>query len=384
MSNQSRPGPPLPLRILFVSSTTAGGSFRSLRELNRSLVAAGVETMTLADSGDGKTVSRYLFEQLCDVSVRFDEVPVVGTSASWLRSLPGRHAVLGDDALLTMAPENAFPDIAIDFKPQIVIGSSILRPTWREIRSTCRQLGIASALYLREPSALRHLEPGQGSHDLVIANSKTLVAGAAEHGVTAAFVPSVVDLTAAATTTSRERVLLVNPRHNHGVDIAGELANSFPMINFVLQESWPLTVEERGVVDALTSLHPNIEFRPQAPEPSTVFEDAAVLLTPHRFDNRPRVILEAMSNGIPVISADLPGLVESVGPGGIVVDDRAGLAGWRAALERVWQNPAVYRQLQSEALSFSARPEVQTDKIVSDFIDHVQRAVAEHRGQRTS
>ncbi len=384
MFNESLPPSASPLRILFVSSTTAGGSFRSLRELNRSLKHVGVETMTLADSGDGKTVSRYLFDQLWDASVRFDEVPLLGSSASWLRSLPGRHAVLDDGALLTMAPENAFPDIAIDFKPQIVIGSSIARTTWREIRSTCQQLRIPTALYLREPSALRHLEADQGTHDLVIGNSKTLVAGAAEHGIEAAFVPSVVDLTNAATTSSRERILLVNPRHDHGVDIAGELAASFPTINFVLQESWSLTPDERKVVDELTARHPNIEYRARRDTPSEVFEDAAVLLTPHRFDNRPRVILEAMSNGIPVISADLPGLVESVGPAGIVVDDRAGLAGWRAALERVWQNPAIYRELQNCALAFSTRPEVQTEKIVGDFIAHVTRAIAVHEGSQTS
>ena len=380
----SPPPPPSPLRMLFVTSTTDGGSFRSLRELTRALENAGVETLTLADDGDGRTVSRYLFEQLWDASVRFDDVPVLGSSAEWLRSIPGRHVVADDGALLTMAPENAFPDIAIDFKPQVVIGSSILRPTWRTIRAACEQLHIPTALYLREPSALQHLDPAQGApHDLVIGNSKTLVADAADAGFTAAFIPSVVDLTAARTTSSRERVLLVNPRYNHGVDIAAELAKSFPTINFVLQESWILSDEEHAEVDAICTRLPNVEFRRRTDSPAEVYKDAAVVLTPHRFDNRPRVILEALANGIPVISADLPGLVESIGPGGVIVNERRGLAGWRAALEQVWQDPSYYRSLRDSALSFSQRPEVHVDQIVADLITQVGQVITRNAERTT-
>ena len=151
----------------------------------------------------------------------------------------------------------------------------------------------------------------------MLANSQTLVRGAEMHGVRAGFVPSIVNLDSARTETSRERILLVNPRREHGVDVVGSLAASFPTIEFVLQESWPLRDEERAVVDDIVSQRPNVVFRSRTDNPSDIYRDAAILLAPHKLDNRPRTVLEALSNGIPVVCSDLPGLVESVGPAGI-------------------------------------------------------------------
>lgn len=367
------------MRILFVSSTTGGGSGRSQRELANALKAAGAETMMLVDNAAGHSVTRFLHEQLWDASVRFENSRLIGSSATWLRSLPGRTPLRAGDLLVSPAPENAFPDLAGSFRPDIVIGSSIERPTWRHIRSTCAELGVPTALYLREESALRHLSADNGDHSVVLANSKTLVAGAKKVGVTAHFVPSLVDVAAAQTTSSRERIVLVNPRKEHGVMVIPDLARSFPTIEFVLQESWPLSVAERAVIDEILAVHQNVWFRSRRSSPAEVFNDAAIVLAPHRLDNRPRTILESLSNGIPVIASNLPGLVESVGPGGIIVDDDSGAMGWRDAVETLTQDQVIYRDLEAKARAFSARPEVQSANIVTSFLQHVGDTVADHR-----
>ena len=331
--------------------------------------------MMLVDNATGATVTRFLHEQLWDASVRFENRRVLGDSASWLRSLPGRtaHRIPGD-VLVTPAPENAFPDIAVSFKPDIVIGSSIARPTWRQIRKTCRELGLPAVLYLREETALAHLESGH--HAAVIANSKTLAAGASTYGVDATFVPSIVDLADARVDSTRERIVLVNPRREHGVDVIEGLATNFRTIEFVLQESWNLSPTERAHVNGILSRHPNVCFRPRVDSPAEVFRDAAIVLAPHRIDNRPRTILEALSNGIPVIASNLPGLVESVGSGGIIVDHESG---WVDAISTLWQDPAAYRRYEQQAFQFAQRPEVQTDRVVSDFLDVVGRTIrAQH------
>lgn len=373
---------PRPARILFVSSTTGGGSGRSQRELNASLKAAGAETMMLVDNAAGYSITRFLHEQLWDASVRFENTPLLGGSASWLRSFPGRTPlVTSGDVLLSPAPENAFPDIAVTFRPDIVIGSSIARPAWREIRATCAQLGLPTVLYLREESALSHLLPGNGRHSAVLANSNTLVAGAARMGIEAHFVPSMVDVGAARTTSSRERIVLVNPREEHGVHIIPDLARTFPTIEFVLQESWPLNHSERATVDEILANHQNVWFRSRRSSPSDVFSDAAIVLAPHLLDNRPRTILEALSNGIPVVASDLPGLVESVGPGGLIVDRASGPIGWRDAVETLWQNPAIYRDLEQHARAYGSRPEVQPEHIVQTFLQHVANTISDSREQ---
>ncbi len=368
-----------PLRILFVSSTTNGGSGRSQRELNEQLRSFGAETMMLVDNAVGATVTRFLHEQLWDASVRFANTPLLGGSAKRLRSIPGRTPQREDgDVLVTPAPENAFPELAISFKPDVVVGSSISRPAWREIRSACNELSIPAILYLREKTALRHLEPVNGVHASVIGNSHSLVADAAAlYNVHAHFVPSVVNVAAAAVNSTRERVLLVNPRVEHGVDVVDDLAPQFRTIEFVLQESWKLTPAEKSHVDAILHRHPNVTFRPRTASPSEVFRDAAIVLAPHQMDNRPRTILEALSNGIPVIASDLPGLAESVGPGGLTVSRRAG---WVDAVQTLCQDPVAYRKYERAARRHAARPEVHTNTIVSTFVDIVKDAVSNYAG----
>jgi len=357
-----------------------GGSGRSQRELSAALNDAGAETMMLVDNSAGYSVTRFLHEQLWDASVRFENTPVLGGSASWLRSLPGRTPIqTAGDLLVSPAPENAFPDLAGSFCPDVVVGSSIERPTWRQIRATCDQLSIPTVLYMREETSLRHLHKTNGTHTAVLANSKTLVDNAARLGVNATFVPSIVDLAAAKTTSSRERIVLVNPRKEHGVMVVPDLARSFPTIEFVLQESWPLTNTERSTVDEILATHQNVWFRSRKKTPAEVLSDAAIVIAPHLIDNRPRTILEAHSNGIPVIASDLPGLVESVGPGGLIVDSSAGARGWRDAVESMTQDPAMYRRLEYQARAFSSRAEVQVDRVIESFLTCMAEAMAQRR-----
>ena len=332
--------------------------------------------MMLVDNAVGATVTRFLHEQLWDASVRFERTPLLGESAHWLRSLPGRTPQRSSgDVLVSPAPENAFPDLAISFEPDIVIGSSISRPAWREIRSTCQTLNVPTVLYMREETALSHLRPGNGDHDGVFANSKTLVSGAAAIGQRARFFPSIVDVSATQVRSTRERIVLVNPRKEHGVDVVEDLATTFRTIEFVLQESWKLDSTEKRHVDEILSRHPNISFRSRVDEPSQIYRDAAVVLAPHRIDNRPRTILEALSNGIPVVASDLPGLVESVGPGGIIVKRRSG---WRDAVGTLWQDPITYRSYEQKARAFASRPEVQSDRIVTSFLSMVSDVIHQH------
>ncbi len=378
-----------PLRILFVSSTTSGGSGKSQRELDKLVRASGAETMMLVDTASGSTLTRFLHEQLWDASVRFADTPLLGESASWLRSIPGRRAnrrtATGSDpqaplVLETPAPENALPDIAVSFRPDIVIGSSIARATWRTIQQTCSDLHIPTALYMREATATGHLSPRQGhpfhEDDLLLANSHTLVAAARDFGRLAHFVPSVVDLDRAAVDSTRERILLINPRREHGVELIQQLAAQFRTIEFVLQESWQLKTKERHLVDSILARHPNVSFRARTDSPAEVYRDAAIVLAPHRMDNRPRIILEALSNGIPVIASDLPGLVESVGDGGMIA---ARPSEWFDAITKLWQDPVTYRRYQHAAYAHAGRIEVLPENIVTEFLGHVHAAVTHRR-----
>lgn len=339
--------------------------------------------MLLVDNEEGSTLARFLHDQLWAASVRFADTPVLGESATWLRSIPGRRPSETDQSVLvTPAPENALPDVAVNFRPDIVVGSRLARPTWRTIQQTCASMHIPTALYMHAESALHHLNRRKGQPffraDLVLANSRSLVTSARAFRTVAHFIPSVVDLQAARVDSTRERVLLVNPRRDHGVEVVEELASHFRTTEFVLQESWPLSSDERDVVDAILSRQPNVCFRPRVSSPAEVFRDASIVLAPHRVDHRPRVIREALANGIPVVANNLPSLVESVGPGGLIATDQNE---WFDAINMLCQDPVTYRRYQHAALQHANRAEVQDDQIVHAFLTHIQSAIGHRRSQ---
>jgi glycosyltransferase involved in cell wall biosynthesis len=54
-----------------------------------------------------------------------------------------------------------------------------------------------------------------------------------------------------------------------------------------------------------------------------------------------RVASEAQCSGLPVIGSDRGGLPEAIGPGGVVIPAEADLAGWVAAVRRLWSDGAI-------------------------------------------
>ena len=344
--------------------------------------------MLLVDDIEGSMFTRFVHEQLHEAAVRFAETPLLGNSAAWLRSLPGRRASIQysqdrrENVLTSPAPENALPDIAVMFNPDIVIALNIEQATWRTIQETCQELHIPTGLYLRDQGGLDHLKSLAGQpvvdDNVLLANSRTLVRAAKTLGKTAHLVPPVIDFAAARVESTRERILLIDPREQHGLKVIDELAPHFRTMEFVLQESCRLSVQERGVVDSLLSEHPNVTFRATTELRADIFSDAAVLLEPHRIDCCPDAILEAMSNGIPVIASDLPGLVESVGPGGIIVSHESE---WFEALYRLLQCPSTNSRYQRVARGHAYRQEIRPIHIAETFLMHVSSAVARRRNR---
>ena len=372
-------GAPPAQRLLFVSSVTEGGSGRSQRELAAALVEQGRDVRFLVDAGDASRPRRRLLEELTDAAVRFDGTPF-GRPVDRIRRRIGartrtRH-IEGLHHEATIAPENAFERKVREWRPDVVVVSSISRVTWRRIRAVCRRRAIPTALYLREAPAIGHLTAGLHA-DLLLANSGTLVDDARRLGWRAELIPSVVRVRPMARPPSGEVLLVVNPLASHGVHVVGPLAASRPDIPVVLQESWSLDAGQRAEVDRLVRAHSNVTFRAFDPRPGLLFRDAKVLLAPHQVDNRPRTVLEAQANGLPVVASDLPGLVEAVGDGGTLVPVDAGPERWVRAVARIWDDPGHCMNLSDRARIHAGRPEVRPERVASRFGDLVDRLVVD-------
>jgi glycosyltransferase involved in cell wall biosynthesis len=357
------------VRLLFVSSTTIGGSGRSQRELAVKLRSFGHEVEFVVDDDSPSRVIRWTYEQLSDAAARWrDRSGAVVLRA--LDSVPGRwtrrRRIGGLDHQVTAVPENAVPRALDAFRPDVVVGNSLMRLTWRKIRELCVARGVPSVLYVREVTSLDHWGPGETPADLVVANAQSLAAEVRRRGVACAFVPSVIDTDVTRTESKREVVLAINPIESKGVDIVLALARRLPEVRFVLQESWPLDASQLdGLRRACAGLD-NVELRRLRPAGPELYADARVVVVPYRVDSRPRVIAEAHANGIPVVTADVPALREAIGLGGVCVDVDD-LDGWCREIERLWNDEAAYEAMCEAAFAHSRRPDIEPTSVARSF-----------------
>jgi glycosyltransferase involved in cell wall biosynthesis len=99
-------------------------------------------------------------------------------------------------------------------------------------------------------------------------------------------------------------------------------------------------------------------------------------------------VAEAQANGIPVVASRYPGLVEAVGPGGVLVDPDAPDADWIEAVGRLWDDAGHYERLVEAALRHAARPEIDPEVVTSRFEKALvaliarTRSAAPEEGQR--
>ena len=135
----------------------------------------------------------------------------------------------------------------------------------------------------------------------------------------------------------------------------------------MIQESGLLDEHLRADLLDRAAQVPNVEVRPFTDRLATLFADCRVLLVPHRVDNRPRVVLEAQASGIPVVASAQPGLVESVGPGGVIVEDTDDPAPWVEAIGALFDDPARYESVATAAREHAQRAEVDPERIAERF-----------------
>lgn len=332
------------------------------------LVGAGHEVTFLVDDEAPHRLRRWWYEQLSDLAVRTANRPG-GRIVRALERLPGRRTgtleLDGFVHVTTPVPQNAFERILVEVRPDVVIGNSLVRLAWRRVRAVCERRGIPTVLYVREITTFDHLLPNE-MPDTVVANARSLVSAVEERGVACSFVPSVVDLSVTRTDSSREVALVVNPIASHGIDLVCELAERLPNIPFVLQESWPLDDGDVQRIVTRAAALSNVELRRAQPPGPELYRDARVLLVPHRIDNRPRVIAEAQSNGIPVVASSHPGLIEAVGDGGVTVDPDD-VDAWSEQIRSLWTDAHRYADLSQRASTHSQRSELDPAEVTAAF-----------------
>lgn len=358
------------MRLIFVSGA-AGGAGASTLQLAAQLVACGHDVTVLMRSAQAPQID-YLYKRTVNLQTKLERRSrSLGRPVLKVSRLMGRRIFQETESpvrtLRAVVPENALRPL-LRSRPDVVIANSIERVAWRRIRADLAAANIPAVLYLREEVALGHLSVSNAPPDLLLTNTSAYAKQAEGLGHPSVIIPSIVDICSSQTTPTLAKVVFVSPVPIHGVDIAWKLAEARPDIPFVFQESsYPVKgADLHALLDRAAGL-PNVEFRPFQQDVAAVYRDARLLLLPHRVNNRPRVVLEAQANGIPVLATVYEGLIEAVGPGGLLVDPDAPAEEWVAALSRLWDDRSQYDRLAALARNHAARPEVQPQEIAARF-----------------
>ncbi|MGH9178415.1 MAG: glycosyltransferase [Acidimicrobiales bacterium] len=364
------------LRLLFVSGVGWGGSARSTLELAGALARRGNEVAVVL--GSSPAHDHGWFQRGVNAWVKLSRTPLEPALRYPLRyvgrHLDGPEPLNGARVYRSPVPENAYARLLRAPRPDAVVVSSLSRAAWRWVRHDLVRAGVPSVLYLREAHAIGHLAVSRAPADLVLANAASYAERLRDLGYACEVVPSLVVRDEVCVDSTRERVLYVNPVPEQGLEHVLQLAERRPAVPFVFQESWPLSDGEWAALGARASGLGNVSLRRRAAHPATIYRDARLLVVPPS-PGRPRVVLEAHHNGIPVLGADLAPIREIVGQGGILVAEDAGPADWGRALDQLWEPGPAYDSAVEAALANDRRPELQPDAIVDRF-EHLVAGVA--------
>jgi glycosyltransferase involved in cell wall biosynthesis len=150
---------------------------------------------------------------------------------------------------------------------------------------------------------------------------------------------------------SNTYITFINPTAQKGLSIAVEIARQMPEYRFqFVMGKWSgfskkklqLQVSEARSLD-------NVDIVSHIHDMREVYSVTQLLIVPSQFvETFGRVIVEAQLNGIPVVGADVGGIRETLGKGGILIQDRSRPLAYVNAIRKILDNDVHYRTLALE------------------------------------
>lgn len=179
--------------------------------------------------------------------------------------------------------------------------------------------------------------------------------------------------------TNRERkyITFINPVLEKGVEVAIEIARSLPEERFLfIRGKWTGFNKSRleSYIKPVYAL-PNVEVWEHKSDMRQIYAVTDILLVPSQFQETfGRVIVEAQSNGIPVVAAHVGGIPYTLGQGGTLIEPKDKTQAYVEALQRLRTDENFYAQMSALAIQNSQRPEFDPQYQVKNFIHLVERS----------
>ena len=152
--------------------------------------------------------------------------------------------------------------------------------------------------------------------------------------------------------TTGKTIGFINPVPVKGAKLALRLAASLPKQNFLFVEGWYCDQDIKNQSELLS----NVTWMEKQIDMRNVYRQIKLLIVPSEWEEAfGRVVLEAQCNGIPVIASNKGGLSESVGQGGVLIDDYGDINSWIESINLLMEDKAVYRCRSKAALNHAAQ-----------------------------
>ena len=164
-------------------------------------------------------------------------------------------------------------------------------------------------------------------------------------------------------------VTMVNPHAVKGLDTFLEVARRMPQRRFLLQESWKLGEAPLADLQSRLATLPHVRFQHRVADMRAVYAQTRLLIAPSVWqEGFGMVAVEAQSCGIPVIASARGGLPESVGDGGLLIDDYRNPAAWVTAIGSVIDDDLAYRSWSARALAHARSPDFDPQELARRFL----------------
>ena len=151
---------------------------------------------------------------------------------------------------------------------------------------------------------------------------------------------------------------MINPHRVKGVDTFFEIASKLPAERFLIVESWKLADSDIASLHARLAETPNVRFERRVSDMRQVYGRTKLLLVPSIWEEGfGMVAVEAQSCGIPVIASARGGLPESVGDGGLLIDDYKNADAWIDAIRGTVTDKRAYTSAGARARRHAAKGE---------------------------
>ncbi len=176
--------------------------------------------------------------------------------------------------------------------------------------------------------------------------------------------------------TTREKVLFINPSQIKGVEIFFKIAENLPGIPFQVAESWHVNLQWRAYCSNRAESLGNIDWMSSTRDMNTLYGSTRVLLMPSIWEETyGRCVTEAQHSAIPVIGSNRGGLPEAIGPGGILLDPDGEVSEWITAVEKVFNDKKTYNKLSKAALRHATRKQANPETLATIFIESLEKHI---------